>query len=135
MSITLDPLVLPDALRWTDEFSWSPASTRVEWTLGGRPVIQTGLVVGQQGRPVTLSGGDDAWLTRAELLALRELSLCRPEDGPMTLRLHDGTELRVIFRAWETPVITAEPLYPLADPDAETPYILRELRLAVLEEA
>lgn len=57
-------VTLPDALNWTDEYSWSPVQQTTSYTTTGALLIEEG--VKQAGRPITLEGADDkTWCTRA----------------------------------------------------------------------
>lgn len=113
--MTLAGLSLPEGLVWTDEFGHDPLAASTRRTVAGREVRQHGRKLA--GRPVTLAGGD-AWLTRTELLALRELAEADPET-PLSLTLEDGRTLAVYFRhegSASEPALSATPLADYADP-------------------
>ena len=68
MAITLThntaSVTLPDALNWTDEYTWSPVQQSKTYTTTGALLIEEG--VRQSGRPITLEGSADyTWCTRA----------------------------------------------------------------------
>lgn len=70
MSITLThapsstTLTLPDALNWSDEYTWSPVEQTKTYTTTGALLIEEGLK--QAGRPISLEGAANAtWCTRA----------------------------------------------------------------------
>lgn len=75
MPITLTPastvgfpvtvtVILPDALNWVDEYTWSPVEQTKTYTTTGALLIEEG--VKQAGRPITLEGdADRTWCTRA----------------------------------------------------------------------
>lgn len=57
-------VTLPDALDWTDEYSWSPVQQSKQYTTTGALLIEEGTK--QAGRPITLQGSaDTTWCTRA----------------------------------------------------------------------
>ena len=57
-------LTLPDALSWSDEYTWSPVEQTKTYTTTGALLIEEG--VKQAGRPITLEGSEDrTWCTRA----------------------------------------------------------------------
>ena len=63
-------VTLPDALNWTDEYSWSPVQQTTTYTTTGALLIEEG--VKQAGRPITLEGAmDSTWCTRALVDQLR----------------------------------------------------------------
>ena len=137
MAITLStagaPFVLPQGLRWADEFGWTPVSEETEYSLTGALLIQRG--TRQTGRPLTLAGGKNwAWLSRTDLLTLQAL-LDAPESR--VLVLHDGRQIPVLPRRDSTGPLTASPL-PIvrdsgpADPSASTTYVLDELRFTIV---
>ena len=74
MAITLSnnttTLTLPDALNWTDEYSWSPVEQTKTYTVTGALLIEEGIK--QSGRPITLEGAmDKTWCTRSVVDQLR----------------------------------------------------------------
>jgi len=57
-------VTLPDALNWSDEYSWSPVEQSLTYTTTGALLIEE--ATKQAGRPITLEGAMDAtWCTRA----------------------------------------------------------------------
>lgn len=74
MAITLSnnttTLTLPDALNWTDEYSWSPVEQTKSYTTTGALLIEES--VKQAGRPITLEGDvNKTWCTRSVVDQLR----------------------------------------------------------------
>lgn len=127
MAITLDAAALPDGLRWSDEFAWSPLAQATEYSLTGALIVEQSAK--QAGRPITLTGGKDfAWLTRAEVEALKALLDAGDE---MTLTLHDFREFQVVPAAES---LTVSPL-PIvrdsgpANPSSAARYVLESLKL------
>ena len=56
-------VTLPDALSWTDEYTWSAVEQTKTYTTTGALIIEEG--VKQAGRPITLEGSEDhTWCTR-----------------------------------------------------------------------
>ncbi|MGQ9815176.1 MAG: hypothetical protein ACUVR3_08505 [Candidatus Roseilinea sp.] len=136
--ITLDAIRLPDGLRWEDELTWTPISQATEYSLTGALLIQEG--VRQTGRPVTLVGGRSghrsyAWMTRAEVIALR--AALDVTGTRFTLTLHDGRRLPVTARhdgdgpLNVSPVPIVDDIGP-ADPKPGTLYVLNTLRLMLV---
>lgn len=103
---TGDVIRLPQDMRWLDEFGWSKvAQAAPQRTLSGGLVIQQGVKL--NGRPVTL-GGDWVWVSRGDLLTLREWS-----DTPaleMVLTHYDGREFDVVFRLHDSAFAQIEPV-------------------------
>ncbi len=63
-------LILPDALNWIDEFSWSPIEQSKTYMSTGALHIEEH--VKQAGRPVTLEGDQKrSWCTRALVKTLK----------------------------------------------------------------
>ncbi len=57
-------LTLPDALNWSDEYTWSPVQQSKTYTTTGTLLIEE--ATQQAGRPITLEGSEDTtWCTRA----------------------------------------------------------------------
>jgi len=149
MSITLSndttTLTLPQGLRWSDEHAWSAVAIDAKAIgLTGAPLIQIGIKTA--GRPMTLIGGRAfAWMTRAELTALRTLlhaddanDVTAPADLELTITLHDGRAFRVIPDHTGAGPITAGAL-PIvrdsgpADPPETWNYVIDELRFLILD--
>lgn len=133
--ITLDTLRLPDGLRWTDEFAWSPVAQSSAFGLTGALLIQQGIK--QAGRPVTLTGGNTwAWMRRSALIALQALI-----DGattPLILTLHDGRAFHVLpDQTTSAGALVADAL-PIvldsgpADPQPESWYVVNTLKFVVV---
>lgn len=54
---------LPDALNWSDEYTWSPVEQTKTYTTTGALLIEVGVKLA--GRPITLEGSEDStWCTR-----------------------------------------------------------------------
>lgn len=128
MAITLGAIILPQGLRWSDEFDWTPLTQATDYSLTGALIVEQ--AEKQAGRPITLTGGKDfTWLTRAEVTSLKDLL-----DGgeEMTLTLHDARTFTVL-PAGEAPLtVTALPIVKdsgPADPSSGAWYILESLKL------
>lgn len=86
-------VTLPDALNWTDEYTWSPVQQSVIYTTTGVPHIEYGTK--QAGRPITLEGSEDTtWCTRALVDQLHAWAQTPGITFSLTLR---GTARTVIF--------------------------------------
>lgn len=86
-------LTLPDALNWSDEYTWSPVEQTKTYTTTGALLIEEG--VKQAGRPITLEGAEDAtWCTRAMVEQLHAWANTATLVLTLTLR---GVERTVTF--------------------------------------
>jgi len=128
VSIYLNNIKLPDGLRFSDEFTWSPLTQATEYSLTGALIVHQGEK--QAGRPITLEGGKDfAWLTRTEVAALKALLDAGEE---MTLILHDNRTFTVLPAGDEPLTVRALPVVKdsgPANPSSGARYILETLKL------
>ena len=99
MSLTLadsgTTLTLNPDLYWSDEHNWSPVQQGVNPSITGVPIVQAAAMV--KGRPITLEPIDDeaAWMTLADVTALRNWAAVPGKTMTLTLR---GVARTVIFR-------------------------------------
>jgi len=99
MSLTLadsgTTLTLNPDLYWSDEHNWSPVQQGVNPSITGVPIVQAAAMV--TGRPITLEPIDDeaAWMTLADVTALRNWAAVPGKTMTLTLR---GVARTVIFR-------------------------------------
>lgn len=127
MSIHLNSIPLPDGLRFSDEYDWTPVAVATDYSLTGALIVEQ--ATKQAGRPITLIGGKEfAWLTRAQVDALKALLDAGAE---MTLTLHDSRTFQVIptadpLRVAALPVVKDS---GPADPSSTTRYVLESLAL------
>lgn len=122
MAIFLDGQELPADLQWIDEFDYSPVAQTLDHSIGGALMVQEGAKLA--GRPVTLSGGDWAWVTRATVKNLFGILL---PGHIMVLDLEDGRTLAVMWRFADTPIKSTPVIFQAPADDADGYYI--ELRL------
>lgn len=117
--IQLNAITLPAGLQWVDEFNWQPVMQSTQRTLAGGLVLQErGL---SAGRPITLSGGSDhGWIARSVLESLYALASVAGQTHTLSIR---GTTYSVRFYHEDGNAIEAEPLWPMADPQAGDYYI------------
>lgn len=108
---SLGSLTLPDDPVWIDEFDTSPVVQAIERSLTGALIIEEATTT--KGRNITL---DVAWLTRAELLALKALADVPDTDYSLTILQGSFT---VRFRR---PPYEVKPIRGLADPDSTDVY-------------
>jgi len=131
MAITLGALTLPQGLRWSDEFSWSPIVQSSDYSLTGALIVQQAEKLA--GRPITLVGGKDfVWMTRAEVIALKTLIDARES---MTLTLHDGRSFTVIPANDEPLSVSVIPVIldsGPANPSSSTRYTIETLKLLTM---
>lgn len=89
--ITLDGLQLPDGLLWTDEFDSSSVRQSVQYTLGGKQIIQHQVL--KTNRKITLAGGNNyGFMLRSVLLQCRAFA---GDNITHTLILHDARSFQV----------------------------------------
>lgn len=99
MSLTLadsgTTLTLNPDLYWSDENNWSPVRQVVDPSVTGVPIVQAAAMV--KGRSITLEPEDDeaAWMTLADVTALRNWAAVPGKTMTLTLR---GVARTVIFR-------------------------------------
>lgn len=128
MAITLGAIALPQGCVWNDEFSWSPLAQETTYTLTGSLVVEQ--TTRAAGRPITLVGGKDfAWMTRAEVVALKALL---DAGEAMTLTLHDSRAFTVLPANDAPLAVAALPIVKdsgPANPSNGTRYVLESLSL------
>lgn len=120
-------ITLPDGLVWQDELTWIATQYQAEYSIGGALIVDIGTRLA--GRPITLTGQETtAWISRADLMALRDLA-SRP-GAVLTLTL-GADAYQVMFRLQEA-AIEAEPVVAWAEIAADDWYVLTALRLMVV---
>ena len=128
MAITLNNIKLPDGLKFSDEFAWSPLAQANEYSLTGSLLVEQ--TTRLAGRPITLVGGQQfAWLTRSEVSTLKALL---DTGAELTLTLHDARSFTVLPAAEEPLSVTPLPIVldsGPANPSSTTRYILESLKL------
>lgn len=102
MAITLDTLELPDDLAWPDRYAWQPVDVTVTYSLTGSAIVAPAEKLA--GRPITLQSGDTrAWLTHAEVAAVKALQAVVDAEYSLTVR---GETFDVVIQSVEaTPLI------------------------------
>lgn len=122
--VTLDAIVLPEDILWSDEFNWLPVGQVVNLSLTGAMIIEE--ATQQKGRPITLKGDNDSasWIDRATLEQLRVKA--STAGLVMTLNLRGDTK-QVMFLRDQTPV-SAYQVAGYADP-LDTDYYIVTIRL------
>ena len=121
-------LTLPDALNWSDEFTWSPVQQTKTYTTTGALLIEES--TRQAGRPITLQGSaDSTWCTRELVITLHAWSAT--PGAAMTLVLR-GTSRQVTFDH-ERGALEGLPVLFYADGSvADTDYYVPTLRFLEL---
>ena len=128
MALTLNEVPIPQGCRWADDCDGSPLTQATRYRLTGALIVEQ--AEKQAGRPITLVGGKDwAWLSRADVAALKTLL---DAGEAMTLTLHDNRTFTVL-PAGEEP-LTVSPLPIVKDSGAANPsssarYVLETLTL------
>lgn len=97
MAITLvysgTTVILPDAMNWIDEYSWSPVQQSSTYTVTGALILES--AVKQAGRPITLQGAEDrTWLSRTVVDTLHAWAALPSTAFTLTLR---GVSRQVAF--------------------------------------
>lgn len=107
--VTLQELVLPNDLLWTDELSWTPVVATNTYTLTGALIIEQGMR--QAGRPITLQADPDmAWVRRSMVESLRAASSIAGRRFKLILEYPtDVRQFIVVFRHDSDP-ISASPV-------------------------
>ncbi|MCP5197307.1 MAG: hypothetical protein H6974_11050 [Gammaproteobacteria bacterium] len=110
---SLGSLTLPVDPVWVDEFGEesSPVVQTVDYSLSGAEIIQEAVKLA--GIPITL---DLAWLTRAEMLALK--ALADVANTQYTLTIPQG----VYTVAFRRPPYKVQSIREVADPDSTDLY-------------
>lgn len=118
---TLGDIVIPRGMVWSDEFDWSARQASLEYSIGGAALVD--VAVKQAGRPITLTGDDDAgWISRATVQALHELCVADP-TATLALVLADGRPFDVQFAPGEESPISAHSISRPELPADTHPYV------------
>lgn len=127
--ITLDTVVLPEDLYWSDYLTWTPVASNIEYGITGAGFVDASKML--TGREITLVGEDEnCWISRAQLVALQTLAA---DPGKQMNFTYHGESFTVLFAPGEKP-FSAVPLFtewPVEDGDT---WILTALRLIEITE-
>lgn len=116
MMIRINGLVLPNDLRWENQFSWYPGIATSERTLGGTLIVWTGSLM--KGRPIHLVGAEDrGWLTYLQIRSLWAFA-----SNPIAYVLEMGSSYNVMFHYEDDPCIDVQPLVSSKITFADTDY-------------
>ena len=112
-------LVLPEDLRWVDEFDWPKVEQARSYTFSGSLVLESR--VRQAGRPITLAGeSNSAWIPRSDVQILQAQEALPSQVFRLVIR---GEAARaVIFNRVDGDPIRAEQILDYSDPAADDPY-------------
>lgn len=119
MSITLSDntttVTITDDLFWSDEHAWHPVEQIAERTVTGALIISVATRV--SGRPISLQPEDEssAWVTAAQVDALRNWASVPGKQLTLTLR---GVARTVIFRHHDGIGVEATPVVHYSDVDS-----------------
>lgn len=107
--VTLEELILPNDLLWSDEFDWSPVEATNTYTLTGSLIIEQGTK--QAGRPISLNAEPDmAFVTRATVQTLRNWAAIAGRKFKLVFQYPSDTrQFFVVFNHADEPV-SAEPV-------------------------
>ncbi|MBF0629546.1 MAG: hypothetical protein HQL89_00980 [Magnetococcales bacterium] len=95
----LGGVVLPDSIRWVNEYSWSPVAHTTTRTLAGNHHVWVAAMHG--GRPIDLAAEPSfTWLTQSQVDAIMELA--NQPGGIFELEIDDRL-FRVMFRHDDPP--------------------------------
>lgn len=130
MPTILGTTVLPDDMKWLDEFDWSYVSQQQEVSLGGSLWIEESSQL--KGRPITLVGefsGSEGYAAPTRAIVLELQALCdTPLTDPLLLTLYDGRSFNVRFDYSQGTPVKAEPIRHKA-PQINTDLYTLTLRL------
>lgn len=119
--ITLDAIILPEDLNWSDEFQWSPVARSTDYSLTGALIVEESLK--QAGRPITLEAKSEfrgpVWIDRDTVDAL--YAKAAVPGTQMTLTLSDSRTFTVMFK---DDGVKATPVYHVMPHDDADPYYL-----------
>lgn len=105
--IKLATVTLPDNMRWTDEYAWSPVDQSTTRTLSGALVVEE--TARQSGRPITL----EMWASKTTVDSLKTLEASVATE--MTLQFDTNDTHTVLWRReGDTPAVEATPLFSTA---------------------
>ena len=99
-------VTIPDDLEWTNQFDFAPVSQTTERTIGGSFIVSESALL--FGRPITLEGGEQVWMTRQTMEQVVGLAV---PDKALTLTLADGVARNVIFNYQNGAPYSADPLW------------------------
>ncbi len=118
--ITLDAIVLPDDIWWSDELDWSPVEQKTEYSLEGALLIEESIK--QKGRTITLAGSEDrAWVPRSTVLDLMDLAAIPGTEMVLTF---GSRTFNVMFRRGDGLPVEARPIFAISPPADEDWYTL-----------
>lgn len=110
--MTLDGIVLPDDLVWSNQFSWLPVSQSTEQAVNGALIVQEAVKL--KGRTIKLRGGEDyAWIT---LDIVKQLQSLASTPANEIVLVHRGINYNVIFDH-SIQALEINPVIDYADPD------------------
>jgi hypothetical protein len=109
--VLLGGIVLPDQTLWTDRYDWQPVAQSTIRSLAGTQTVFTAPLIA--GQPITLEWQERvAWLTQAQVDALSALA---SQPGAVSVLNYHGVILNVIVRHHDSPALSVQPIWPLAD--------------------
>lgn len=100
-------VTLPNSMEWIDEHSWSPVAQQIQPTFGGGLVVSENAVIA--GRPITLAGGPNVWVTKTTLDALK--TLVNVAGVALTLTLPDARTFQVVVNRSSSGGLVAKPVW------------------------
>jgi len=125
MAITLGGVDLPDLLI-ENEFGFPGVDSRVEFSLGGTPIIWEQEMTG---KPIDLRGTTDTgWITRSVLQSLYALAAV---PGATYTLDYEGTIYTVRFRNEDRPVLAAKPA--VGRPNQDTTDYYSDVSIKLME--
>lgn len=116
--ITLDGINLGELLiNEPTRLANTDVTAVTDYTLSGVPIIWE---AERFDRAITLEGGEDTWLSKEVLDAVKDMA--RVRGATYTLVLHDNSAVQVRFRHESPPVITATPVLATMERPNDAPY-------------
>ena len=109
-----------NSLEWVDENEWSTVRQNIAPLIGGTIVVSENVVTA--GRPITLVGGPNVWVTKAKYDELR--TQMNVINKSYTLTLADGSEHNVMFNRANGAPVQGAPIFRQNVPAADAKYTL-----------
>jgi hypothetical protein len=122
--ITLNNITLPEGLRWESNLSYCAIKQESQTSITGRLILSRGKM--KEGRPISLTGNGNAWLTLAEA---NQISALRLSPELMEFNYH-GLVYNVRWDYGDADHFICTPLFDNADAESDDDkYTLETLKL------
>lgn len=116
---TLNAITVPDAMEWTNEFSYRGVEQKTQYSITGAILIESAAI--QLGRRIELKGGETyGWMPREDVQAICALANLAGEEMVLVFR---GQIFTVVFDH-EAGALESTPIVPYEDPDVADFYYM-----------